>query len=220
MYIGATVAVAGLGFLFPILFFTDLLFLLHKGTRFIIMGNILGFDISYFIAITLTIFTWLAFVVIAYLTTIKWLMYPLQGIPLIHGITLYIYPRDILRCVDTELKIRIYRSMYIFMTISNEVYSIVFISFKGVDTVTVAIGFALCLINGISILSSVLLLFSFVLLLGLNFILIFAKSIFESSNKFISFCQKNSNGNANLAFKKNSQFTQAMSLVCWVSVLH
>jgi len=168
---GIKTGVAGLALTIPILYYTDFKVVFNG---YLTAGGIYASSILF---LTLAIFFTL-FTLILYLSTYKWLLWLFIFIPTVHFLATSI------SSFKHYLKpgaLSLYRGICIFATLLNELMGPVLICLKFEIAVVTCTGFTLCLINGISLFSGILLTMSVLMLASLNVVMYLAGQIFELS---------------------------------------
>lgn len=120
------------------------------------------------------------FLCFTFLTSVKWLSLASQSLIYVYHCTMWIQ-----NCYKCDKSTTMYRSIYIFITIFNEVYSDMIFSIIFVSVAVPSLGLSVALFHGLSVLSLGLTLISIIFIIVTNINIFEAKIIYASSEKFL-----------------------------------
>jgi len=164
---------AGIALVFPFVYYAENLVV----SRGLVAAS--GLHASSLLPIALVISTsFIAFPFITYMTAYKWINWACIFLPIVNFVTNSIFS---LTQSSTPEVISLYRSICIFVSLLNDVMSLIFIFFKFIIIIVTCTGFTIILIHGISLISLIPLVISFLLVLVLNVLMYFAGRIFQKS---------------------------------------
>jgi len=133
---------------------------------------------------TLALLTFADFRFGVFLTWTKWKMYPMQLIPALFASSIWISQSESPHLYPEE-RVELYRGVYIFMGILNQVFSGPLISYKCLIVMGISLGFTACLLQGLTLVSVPICILSVSFLFVSNFVLSIAQSIFTDSRALI-----------------------------------
>jgi len=174
MVVGGKLSLLLMALVFPTLIFADV-----RRVFTAILSSCCGINPSSYLPITLAAsYAFIVWPLHVYQTAYKWIHWGTITLPMAYFIQIGI---SRLKCPFTPSAVLAYRSIFIFVTLFNNVVSLQLISIKFALVAISCTGFTLCLIHGISSLSASLLTLSVLLFVFLNIFMYLTGRIYESS---------------------------------------
>jgi len=134
--------------------------------------------------LTILFMVYLAFKV--YLIVYKWLQYVVMSLPVLHVVGIWITGKGLQgKAISLERRIQMYRSIYLFMILRNEVSCYLLLSITVMATLLTAISLAIFLTSKVSLLSIYFLGLVIMIMGFTNMCYFSAKKIQECSKAFI-----------------------------------
>jgi len=160
---------------FPTLIFTDVL------RVFTAIFSAYGANPSSYLPLTLAVpYAFIVWPLLVYLTAHNLIYSATITLPMAYFIHMGI---SSLKFPLTQNAVHVYKSIFIFVTLFNEVVNMQLIAIKFVIVAMSCIGFTLCLIHGISFLSVSLVIISVTMVVFLNIFMYLTGRIYESSSE-------------------------------------
>jgi len=138
-------------------------------------------------ALTISTILFLAYLLLVlYLGIYKWFLYSTQVIPGLYFSLIWIFRQNEKNNFIGLRRITVYKSVYIFIVLMNEVVSLPFISLKVMIVMLTSLSFTIGSIERLSMISYLFILISLIVVVFTNFCLHYGKEIYVRSSMFIN----------------------------------